>query len=184
MSIWTWLIIDALMPLTDDLLVLLAVPRHAAPGSAEVKPPDDRRQVDLVEELDGVLDRGDGPAFRVLQSDRLDDLAERLAVLGPPDDLAIRTDHLDVVRLEDPLVPERAGAVESGLTPERREDGVDRRAERRLLLDHPSHGLGGDRLDVGAVAERRIGHDRGGIGVDQHDAVALLAERLARLGPR
>ena len=40
----------------------------------------------------------------------------------------------------------------------------------------------GDRLDVGAVGRLRIGHDGGGIGVDQDDRVALLAQGLARLG--
>src|SRR5262249_38747518 len=40
----------------------------------------------------------------------------------------------------------------------------------------------GDRLDVGAVGRLRVGHDRGRVGVDQHDLVALFAQGLARLG--
>ena len=46
------------------------------------------------------------------------------------------------------------------------------------LFDH----FGSDRLDVGGVGELRVGHDRGRVAVDQHDAVALLAQRLAGLG--
>ncbi len=38
-----------------------------------------------------------------------------------------------------------------------------------------------DRLDVGAVGELRVGHDGGRVGVDEHDAVAFLLERLAGL---
>ena len=45
------------------------------------------------------------------------------------------------------------------------------------LLDH----LPGDRLDVGGVGHLRVGHDRRRIRVDQHDAIAFLAQRLAGL---
>src|SRR5690606_3399437 len=38
-----------------------------------------------------------------------------------------------------------------------------------------------DRLDVDRVGHLRVGHDRRGIAVDQHHAVTLLAQRLARL---
>ena len=37
------------------------------------------------------------------------------------------------------------------------------------------------RLDIGCIGQIRVGHDRGRVGVDQHDAVALLAQRLDRL---
>ena len=40
------------------------------------------------------------------------------------------------------------------------------------------------RLDVGHVGHAGIGHDRGRIGVDQHDLVAQAAQRLAGLGAR
>ena len=53
---------------------------------------------------------------------------------------------------------------------------------RPLLGDDLFDDVGGERLDVGAVGELRIGHDRRRIGVDQDDPVAFLAERLARLG--
>ena len=38
-----------------------------------------------------------------------------------------------------------------------------------------------ERLDVGAVGDFRIGHDRGRVGVHQHDLVAVGAQRLAGL---
>ena len=40
-----------------------------------------------------------------------------------------------------------------------------------------------DRLDIGCVRRVRIGHDRGRVRIDEDDAIALLAQRLARLHP-
>ena len=48
------------------------------------------------------------------------------------------------------------------------------------LLDE----LGRDRLDVGAVGQAGISHDGGGVAVDQHDPIALVAQHLAGLGSR
>ena len=39
----------------------------------------------------------------------------------------------------------------------------------------------GDRLDVSAMGELRIRHDRRGVGVHQDDFIAFLLQRLARL---
>src|SRR5207248_10499373 len=40
------------------------------------------------------------------------------------------------------------------------------------------------RLDVGAVGELGVGHDRRRIAVDEHDLEPLAAQRLARLAAR
>src|SRR5579884_172326 len=50
--------------------------------------------------------------------------------------------------------------------------------------DDPLEHGHGERLDVRAVGELGIGHDRRRVRVDEDDAVALLAQRLARLRPR
>ena len=71
------------------------------------------------------------------------------------------------------------GQVQAGLAAEGGQQGVG-----PLGLDHLGHDFPGQRLDVGAVGHARIGHDRGRIGVDQHDLVALLAQGLAGLGAR
>ena len=74
----------------------------------------------------------------------------------------------------------RASAdVQPGLAPQRRQHGVGLLDGEDLLDD-----LRRDRLDVRAVGHLGVGHDRGRVGVDQHDLVALLAQGLARLGPR
>ncbi len=50
-----------------------------------------------------------------------------------------------------------------------------------FLLDDLGDDLRRDRLDIGGVGQVRIGHDGGRIGIDQHDPIALVLERLAGL---
>ena len=61
---------------------------------------------------------------------------------------------------------------------------VGSRASGRSRLDHLGHDLPGERLDVGAVGHLGVGHDRGRVGVDQHDLVPLFPQGLAGLGAR
>ena len=72
---------------------------------------------------------------------------------------------------------QRHSQVEGGLAAE----GGQKRV-RTLLLDDLGDHLGNQRLDVGAVGERGVGHDGGRVGVDQHDLETLLHEHLAGLG--
>ena len=67
--------------------------------------------------------------------------------------------------------------VEAGLAAERRQHRVG-----PLALDDLGDDLGRDRLDVGRVGEVGVGHDRRRVGVDEDDAVALLAQHPAGLG--
>ena len=108
---------------------------------------------------------------------RVHRLAEELAVLGLLDRLALGADQLDAVLGEDAHVVEGERGVEAGLAAHGGQERVG-----ALLLDDLGDDLGGDRLDVGGVGELRVGHDRRRVGVDQDDAVALLAQRLAGLG--
>ena len=70
-------------------------------------------------------------------------------------------------------------AVERRLAAHRRQQRVG-----PLLLDDARHHLPGDRLDVGGVGHLRVGHDRRRVRIHQHHAVALGAQRLARLRAR
>lgn len=63
------------------------------------------------------------------------DVLELLAILAALDGVEVRADELDVVLLEDALLVQRHCGVESGLTAERREDGVDLIALQRFLGD-------------------------------------------------
>ena len=68
--------------------------------------------------------------------------------------------------------------VQARLASECRQQGV-----RPLLRDDLLHRLRRDRLHVGPVRRFGIGHDRRRVRVDEDDLIALLLERLARLGP-
>ena len=70
-----------------------------------------------------------------------------------------------------------SAVVEGGLAAHRRQQRV-----RPLLLDDARDRPPVDRLDVDRVRHVRVGHDRRRIRVDEDDAVALLAQRLAGLG--
>ena len=69
--------------------------------------------------------------------------------------------------------------VEARLPAERRQQRIG-----PFLLDHLGHDLPGDRLDVGAIRRRRIGHDRGRIRVHEHDLVTLFTQGFTRLRAR
>ena len=84
--------------------------------------------------------------------------AEELAVLRRLDGGQLGADHLDAVALEGAVVREGHGQVEPGLAAEGGQQGVG-----PLALDDLGHDLGGERLDVGAVGELRVGHDGGRI---------------------
>jgi hypothetical protein len=168
---------------SDDLLELLEVVGDAAAHAPErVRRADDRRQPDLDEEVAGLLHGGHGPGPGLAKPKPLDERPERLAILRAADHLAVGADHLDAHRRERALVMQRAGAVEGGLPAEGRQQRIDRRAELPFPLEDLPDRLRGDGLDVGPIREVRIGHDGGGVRVDEDDPVALLSERLARLG--
>jgi hypothetical protein len=59
---------------------------------------------------------------------------------------------------------------------------VGRKGVRPLPLHDALQHLGDQGLDVRALRHRGVGHDGGGVRVDEHDLVALLAEGLAGLG--
>src|SRR5919201_1199470 len=54
----------------------------------------------------------------------------------------------------------------------------------RFALEHAEHALEVERLEVRAVGEARVGHDRGRVRVDDDRAVAVLAQHLQRLAAR
>jgi hypothetical protein len=87
-----------------------------------------------------------------------------------------RTDQLDLVFVEHAVVPQVERAVQRGLATHGGQDGVG-----ALLGDDLLDRLPGDGLDVGDVGRGRVGHDRGGVAVDQDDLVTLFAQRLAGL---
>ena len=113
------------------------------------------------------------------ESDLGHGLFELLAVFGGVDRLGARADHFDAEALELAAAHELHREVERRLTPEGRQQRVG-----ALAFDDVDQHVGVEGLHVGRVGRRGVGHDRGGIGVDEHDAIALGAQHLAGLGAR
>ena len=102
--------------------------------------------------------------------------AEVLAVLGAVDRVVVGADQLDPEALQGAVVVQRHRQVERRLAAERRQQRVG-----ALALDDLRDRAGQQRLDVGAVGELGVGHDRRRVRVDEHDLVALLEQHLAGL---
>ena len=123
--------------------------------------------------LDGVGDAG----LRDVEADVLHGSGEQLSVLAGLNRVDVAADDLDAVLLEHAGVGKGDGAVQARLAAH-----VGKKRIGALLLDDLGDGVGGDRLDIGAVGGLRVGHDSGRVGVDENDLVALLAQGLAGLG--
>src|SRR5439155_4629410 len=101
---------------------------------------------------------------------------EELAVLRAANHLERRTDQLDAEVGEDSRLGQLAGEVERGLAAHRRQQGGG-----PLACEHAGHSIEIQRLEVGAVGEAGVGHDRRRIRVDNDGAEAVLAQDLQRL---
>jgi len=83
------------------------------------------------------------------------------------DRVRFNADDADAVFCEHTRLGELRGEVEACLTAQVRQEGVG-----PLLFDDFRQGLYGQRLDIRDIRHAGIGHDGGGIRVDQHDLVA------------
>ncbi len=104
----------------------------------------------------GVLDVAGHDAVGDRLADALEQLLEELAVFGRADRLDRRAQDLDVVAVQDAAIGQRDGEVEAGLATEAGEQGVG-----PFAVDDELEELDGERLDVGAVGDPGVGHDRG-----------------------
>ena len=98
----------------------------------------------------------DDPARGVRLADPVEQVAERLAVLGHVDGLEGRAQELDGVALEDAGPGQRRGQVERGLAAEPGEQAL-----RLLPGDDRLDRLDRQRLEVDDVGDLGVGHDRG-----------------------
>ncbi len=119
----------------------------------------------------------DDEAGGVGLADPVEQVAERLAVLGHPDGLERRAEQADGVTLEDAGFGESRGQVQRGLAAE-----TGQQPFRLLLRDHRLDRLDGQRLEVDRVGDLGVGHDRRRVAVDQDRPDALGAEGAAGLG--
>ena len=120
----------------------------------------------------------DDGRFRDLQADGLHCGPELFSAFRLLDHGDIGGQEFDTVLFQYPGLGHLDGGIQRGLAAERRQQCVG-----PFLLDDLDDHLRGDRLDIGGVGQLRIGHDGGRVGVDQDNLVALLLQRLDRLGP-
>ena len=167
-------------PALDDLGELLPVVADAAAHAAQREGrPHDRRQADVLERPHRLLAVVGEHRLGRRKADPRHRLAEQQPVLGLGDRLGLGADHLDPELGEHACLVERQRGVERGLPAHGGQQRVG-----ALGSDDLGDDLRRDRLDVGGVRQLRVRHDRGRIGIDQDDAVALGLQRLAGLGAR
>jgi putative heme-binding domain-containing protein len=88
-----------------------------------------------------------------------------------------RADQLDIVLRQHARIGEIHGEIQSRLAADRRQNGVG-----PFLRDDRFDEVDRERLDVGAVGELGVGHDRRWVAVDENDLEPLGAKRLTGLG--
>ena len=141
------------------------------PGAAaaqDVRGPHDDRVADPFPDLERLFEVVGEARVGHGQADLGHGRPEQAPVLRGGDGGGVGADHLHAVTLENPGLVQLHGQVEPGLAAEGRQEGVWAFAGDDRLQD-----LGDERLDVGAVGDFRVGHDRRRVGVDQHDPVTL-----------
>ena len=164
----------------DDCFQLFAVIGDAAAGAAQGKsgPDDERETADLGCDALGIGGRAGDPRAGHVQSDPDHCFLEELTIFALGDGERAGADQLHVVPNERAVAVQLHGGIERGLAAHRGQDRV-----RFFPFQNRLDDSGVDRLDVSAIGEFRIGHDRGRVGIDEHDLVAFLAQRLAGLHP-
>ncbi len=156
---------------------LFLVVRDAAASTAQrERRTDDGRKTHHGLHLQRLFEAVRDRRARARQPDLRHRRLELFAVLGLVDRFLLRAYHFDAVFLEHAVSREIERAIQCRLPAHRRQQRV-RPLDRDHLLDH----LPGDGLDVGRVRHVGIGHDRRRVRIDEDHAIALLAQRLARL---
>ena len=156
---------------------LLRAVGHAAPRAAErERRADDNGVADAARDLQrlghGVRDAGGDGRL----ADGGHGLLEELAVLGLVDGFGVRADEADVVLLQKALLVELHRERQPRLAAETGEETVG-----LLLFDDALDGGQRERLEINFVREGLVGHDRRGVGVDEHDVHARVVQHAARL---
>ena len=161
----------------NDTELLFAV-GHAAAGAAKGKGrADDHRVADAVSHRQSILQRfgnvrGDGGL-----ADGGHGVLKELAILGLVDGLGVGAQEAHAVSLQEALLAQLHGDGEPHLAAEPGEHAVG-----LLLFDDALDGLGREGLQVDLVGQGAVGHDGGGVGVDQHHVQSGVLQDTAGLG--
>ena len=161
-----------------DLAQLGLVLTDAAAGAAHGEGgAHDHGVVDLLSEGQSVVQvlhhlAGDAGLAQLLHG-----VLEQLPVLGAVDGLGLAAQQTHALGLQEAFPGQGHGHVQAGLAAQVGQDGV-----RLFLLDDALDDLGGHGLHIHPVGDVGVGHDGGGVGVDQHHLHALFLQGAAGLG--
>src|SRR4029453_11288554 len=139
----------------------------------------DHGEAQLRPHREGVVDRPCDPGPRDVEAGLRHDALEAASILRPMDRLERRAEHADPEPVEVTGLRERDADVEAGLTAERGEQRIG-----PLALQDLQDRSWRERLDVGAVGEAGVGHDRGRVRVHERNLEALPPEHRAGLRAR
>ena len=112
------------------------------------------------------------------QSDLGHALLKELAILSFAYGLDLSPDHFDVVFGQSTRLVKCHRCVQCSLSAKSGEQCIGFLLRNDLFDD-----LGSDWFNVGAVGKLGVGHDRGGVTVDQDDLIAFFPQSLAGLDP-
>ena len=161
----------------DQLFEFGTVVGDAAPRAAQRERwPQDRRVPRLVHDRERFRHRPRRVPQRRGEADAAHGGAELGAVFGHLDGAGVGPDQLHPMTLERAVARQRHRHVQRRLAAHRGREGV-----RPLAFDHLAHPLRRHGLDVGAIGELGVGHDRVRVRVHQDDRVAFFLEGLHRL---
>ncbi len=167
-------LVQAAVEQCDELV--LGVGRAAAVAAEREGRPEHDREGELGRD---VVPAGHDRGGRDAVARKPNGVAEELAVLGPPDHVQTGADQLDAELVEHSGLGQLEREVERGLAAERRQERVG-----PLALQHAGDAVEVERLDVGAVGEAGVGHDRRRIRVDDDRPEPVLPQHLERLAAR
>ena len=101
---------------------------------------------------------------------------KELAILGAVDRVRLAGQQADAAAVEETAAGQLHREVQAHLAAEVGQDGIG-----LFLLDDALNDLGGQRLDVDMIGNVRVGHDGGGVGVDEDRLDALRFQGTAGL---
>ncbi len=163
----------------DGLAKFLAIVsnRPARPPQRERRP-NHQRKSQLVAQTQRILRIVHQRRRRHFQANFSASILKPQPVFRNFDSAQRRANHLDFVFFENPAFAQFHGKVQRRLPANGGQQCI-----RFFLRNNFLEIFLRQRLDIGAIGQFWIGHDRRRIGVHQHDVVALRAQRLARLRP-
>ena len=163
---------------TGDLIQLVRVVGDTAATAAESegRPDDERESSDLFCNAAHVGKRARHARARHVEPDSQHGFLEQLSIFALRDRLRTGADQFYLVPRECAVAIKLHRRIQRRLPAHR--------WQKRVRLFSSNDGFDHfcrDRLDVSAIGELGIGHDRGRVRIHQHDLVTFLSQRLARL---